>query len=168
MNEPKQTVGENGNHPPRHFRWLRKILILALVGVSGMYFLNFSAKRPANLGVKNGRFAPLAEMPNGVSTQSSKPDQQMDPIPFTGSNSKEMQRIVAAVTSMPGSKIVEQDSHYLRAEFTSRIFRFVDDVEFFIDDKEKVIQFRSASRIGYSDMGVNRRRMNLLCEKINQ
>ncbi len=133
-----------------------------------MYFLSFSAKRPANLGVKNGRFSPLAATPNGVSTQSSNPGQQMEPIPFTGSNTEEMQRLVAAVKSMPGSKIVEQDSHYLRAEFTSRIFRFVDDVEFFIDDKEKVVQFRSASRIGYSDMGVNRRRMNLLCEKLNQ
>ena len=96
-----------------------------------MYFLSFSAKRPANLGVKNGRFSPLAAMPNGVSTQTSKPGQQMDPIPLTGSNTEEMQRIVAAVNSMPGSKIVEQDSYYLRAEFTSRIFRFVDDVEFF-------------------------------------
>lgn len=92
----------------------------------------------------------------------------MDPIPIKASNAKEMQRIVAAVNTMPRSKIVEQDSQYLRAEFTSMIFRFVDDVEFFIDDKEKVIQFRSASRIGYSDLGANRRRMNLLCEKLNQ
>ncbi len=133
-----------------------------------MYFLSFTAKRPPKLGVKNGQFLPLSESPNGVSTQSPRPGQQMAPIPYTGTDSKEMEKIVKAVNSMPRCQITEQDSHYMRAEFTSLIFRFVDDVEFFIDDKEKVIQFRSASRVGYSDLGANRRRMNLLCEKIKQ
>ena len=149
-------------------RWLRKILTLVLIGASGMFFLSFSSKSPDNLGVKNGRFLPLPDSPNGVSTQATATSQRMEPIPFTGNAAEEMKRIVAAVNSVPRSKIVQQDSHYLRAEFTSLLFRFVDDVEFFIDDKDNVVQFRSASRIGYSDLGVNRRRMDLLSEKIKQ
>ena len=92
----------------------------------------------------------------------------MKPLQMSGTAAEEMQRIKRVIEAQPRAKIVEQDSHYLHAEFTSMIFRFVDDVEFFIDDKDKVIQFRSASRVGHSDLGANRRRMNLLCEKINQ
>ena len=168
MNEPHQKAEGQSDRRARPFRWLRKILILILVGVAGMFFLSFSAKAPDNLGVKNGHFLPLPDSPNGVSTQATNPAQEMEPIPFTGSPAEEMKRIVAAVNSMPRSRIVQQDSDYLRAEFTSWFFRFVDDVEFFIDDKENVVQFRSASRVGYSDLGVNRRRMDLLREKIKQ
>ncbi|MBN2243722.1 MAG: DUF1499 domain-containing protein [Acidobacteria bacterium] len=50
-------------------------------------------------------------------------------------------------------------------EYTSRLFRFVDDVEFYLDDERKVIDFRSASRTGYSDLGVNRKRMETIRKK---
>ena len=60
---------------------------------------------------------------------------------------------------MPRTKIVTVDDNYLYAEFRSALFRFVDDVEFLIDPKERAIHFRSASRVGYSDLGVNRHRM---------
>jgi uncharacterized protein (DUF1499 family) len=60
---------------------------------------------------------------------------------------------------MPRARVVKDEGNYMHAEFTSRIFRFVDDVEFVIDDAHKVIHFRSASRLGYSDFGVNRKRM---------
>ena len=149
-------------------RWFRKAIVLGLIGVLGMYLLSFSASRPTNLGVTNGQLAELPNTPNGVSSQTGSPEQHMEPIKMSGSAAEEMQRIKLAIESQPRAKIVDQDSHYLHAEFTSLIFRFVDDVEFFIDDKDKVIQFRSASRVGHSDLGANRRRMNLLCEKINQ
>ena len=48
---------------------------------------------------------------------------------------------------------------YLHYEFTSLLLRFVDDVEFLFDEATKTVHFRSASRTGYSDLGVNRRRM---------
>jgi uncharacterized protein (DUF1499 family) len=75
-----------------------------------------------------------------------------------------MQRIKDLVAEMPRTKIVIVEDNYLHVEFQTAFFRFVDDVEFLIDTEEQVIHFRSASRVGYSDMGVNRRRM----ERIRQ
>jgi uncharacterized protein (DUF1499 family) len=60
---------------------------------------------------------------------------------------------------MRRAKVITDTGDYIHAEFTSRLFRFVDDVEFSFDDTNKLINFRSASRKGYSDLGVNRKRM---------
>ena len=59
---------------------------------------------------------------------------------------------------------MSQTDEYIHVEFRSRLFGFVDDVEFLFDDQEAVIHFCSASRSGYSDMGVNRKRMNAIGE----
>ena len=69
------------------------------------------------------------------------------------------QRLREIVGSLPRTRLVEEDEVYLHYEFTSLVLRFVDDVEFLFDDETKTIHFRSASRTGYSDFGVNRRRM---------
>lgn len=61
--------------------------------------------------------------------------------------------------SLPRATLVEEDESYLHYEFTSLLLRFVDDVEFLFDDGTKTIHFRSASRTGYGDLGVNRKRM---------
>ena len=63
------------------------------------------------------------------------------------------------MADLPRAKLVEEDEDYLHYEFTSLLLRFVDDVEFVFDDATRTIHFRSASRTGYSDLGVNRRRM---------
>ena len=70
-----------------------------------------------------------------------------------------MQRVRKVVTGMSRARIVTAEGDYLHVEFRSAVFRFVDDVEFLVDTREKNIHFRSASRMGYSDLGVNRRRM---------
>ena len=76
-----------------------------------------------------------------------------------------MKRIVAIVGSMPRATIVERKPTSLRAEFRTRIFRFVDDVMFEIDEAKKTIEFRSASRVGRKDFGVNRKRMEAIRAK---
>lgn len=67
---------------------------------------------------------------------------------------------------MPRTRIVEESENYLRVEFTTAIMRYVDDVEFLIDDSAGVVHFRSASRVGYSDMGANRKRMTAFKEAL--
>jgi uncharacterized protein (DUF1499 family) len=67
--------------------------------------------------------------------------------------------LLSAIGEWPNSEIVEVTDHYVHAEFTSNFFRFVDDVEFGIDDGLRIIHVRSSSRIGYYDFGVNRRRI---------
>jgi uncharacterized protein (DUF1499 family) len=63
---------------------------------------------------------------------------------------------------MPGARIISDEDGYLHAEFRSRVFRFVDDVELLMDEAGHKIDVRSASRLGYSDLGVNRRRVEQL------
>jgi uncharacterized protein (DUF1499 family) len=60
---------------------------------------------------------------------------------------------------MKRTKIISINDDYLYAECISSVFRFVDDLEFYFDDVEKIIHFRSSSRLGYYDLGVNRRRI---------
>lgn len=109
--------------------------------------------------VTDGRLRECPRSPNCVSTFSTDPTHRITPIPFRGSLVEARERIVKIVTSMKRTRIIRADKEYLHLEFRSALFRFVDDVEFYFDEKEKLIHFRSASRSGYSDFGVNRRRM---------
>ena len=86
----------------------------------------------------------------------------MDPIPYQGSVEDARRRILQIVSAFPRTTVVENSGNYLKVEVRSAIFSFVDDVEFEFDDAAKVIHFRSASRLGYYDFGVNRRRMEAI------
>jgi uncharacterized protein (DUF1499 family) len=69
---------------------------------------------------------------------------------------------------MERTNIITETDNYLYAEFTSKLMGFVDDVEFLLDDSAKVIHVRSASRLGQSDLGVNRKRIEAIREKFNE
>jgi uncharacterized protein (DUF1499 family) len=79
-----------------------------------------------------------------------------------GTGEREWQALQAAIRRDPQAQLVTVEDHYLHAEFTSLIFRFVDDVEFLHDPASSQIHVRSASRIGHSDLGVNRARIEKL------
>ena len=116
-------------------------------------------KRPANLGVRDGKLAPCPNSPNCVSTQSQDPRHQIDPIPFTASPAEAKDALVHIIRSMERSKIIVDDPAYVHAEFRSKRMRYVDDVEFCFDQEASVIHFRSSARLPYYDWGVNRERM---------
>lgn len=90
----------------------------------------------------------------------------MEPIPYTGPLSAVRERMLSVLRSHPRTKIVEEGQDVLRAECRSRIFRFVDDVEIRFDDQAKLIHFRSASRLGRRDFGVNRERMETIRQEL--
>ena len=119
----------------------------------------FSWKRPANLGVKDGRLAPCKRSPNCVSSQADPADREhyIAPIRIRGNA---MAAVRAAVQAMPRTKIIREAPDYLHAEFRTRLMRYVDDVEFWYDGA--LIQVRSASRLGRRDFGVNRKRVEAL------
>jgi uncharacterized protein (DUF1499 family) len=107
-----------------------------------------------------GRLAPCPRTPNCVSTEAPEgSSKRMDPIPYTGSQDRARARLVDVLRKHPRTRIVREEPGYLKAECRSAIFRFVDDVEFVFDDVARRIHFRSASRLGRSDFGVNRKRM---------
>jgi uncharacterized protein (DUF1499 family) len=131
-------------------------------GVGGLALLSLLARRPANLGVRGGRLAPCPDTPNCVCTQAADDAHRIEPLAHDGTPEEAMTRLKAALSALPRTRIVTETPDYLHAESTSLLFRFVDDVEFLLDRERKVIHFRSASRVGRSDLGVNRRRMEAL------
>ena len=119
----------------------------------------FDWRRPRNLGVIGGRLSPCRRTPNCVSSQADPADKEhyVAPIPFKGDAIAAVRK---AVESMPRSRIISADSHYLYAEFRSALLGYVDDVEFHYDGS--VIHVRSASRLGRRDFGVNRARIETI------
>ncbi len=112
------------------------------------------------MAAPTSRLAPCPRNPNCVSTQAPEgSSKRMDPIPYTGSLADARQRMLQVLRDHPRTRIVQEEPGYLKAECRSRVFRFVDDVELLFDDGAKRIHFRSASRLGRKDFGVNRERM---------
>jgi uncharacterized protein (DUF1499 family) len=139
-------------------------LSIAVLTVAGC------AAAPTNVGKPvAGQLAPCPDSPNCVNSQAPAGDTEHASAPLTYSGTAEAARtrLREVIASMPRTKIVADEGDYLRAEFTSLIFRFVDDVEFVFDDAAKTIHFRSASRVGRSDMGVNRKRMEEIRTKLS-
>jgi uncharacterized protein (DUF1499 family) len=110
----------------------------------------------------DGHLTPCPDSPNCVCSQDPRPEHQVDAFPYSGEPAAALARLMEIVRSEPRTRIVDTSPVYLRAEFRSRVFRFVDDVEFLVDPARSVIEVRSASRVGYSDLGVNRRRVEHL------
>jgi uncharacterized protein (DUF1499 family) len=122
-----------------------------------------SGKRPANLGITKGALSVCPSSPNCVSSQQSTDDAHyISPIRYNGTLTQARNAIISVINSMDRTRIVTDKNNYLHAEFTSALFRFVDDVEFYFDDREKIIHLRSASRVGYWDFGVNRERIETI------
>jgi uncharacterized protein (DUF1499 family) len=126
----------------------------------------FSGTAPTNLGVREGKLKPPSKTPNSVSSQADlwpdapqKEYARVAPIALQGDGKATIARIAQVVEGLPGARIVERRDDYLYAQFTTAVMRFVDDTEFWFDPAANVIQVRSASRVGRSDLGVNRARI---------
>jgi uncharacterized protein (DUF1499 family) len=99
------------------------------------------------------------DTPNCISSQASDTTHFIAPIPYSGSAESALQRLRTVLAGLPRTTITAEQGAYLHAETRSRLFRFVDDIEFLLDTEQQLIHVRSASRTGYSDFGVNRRRV---------
>ena len=125
-------------------------------------FLHFSGSRPANLGASNGKLAACPATPNCVSSQVQDAAHAIAPLSYTSAPEPAFDKLKSIVRSLPRTQIITETDSYLYAEFTSKLMGFVDDVEFSLDPAAKVIQVRSASRLGESDLGVNRDRIQAI------
>jgi uncharacterized protein (DUF1499 family) len=138
---------------------------LAVLAVVVMFaYMSATSRRPGNLGIVNGRLPPCPASPNCVCSQDDDPGHHTEPIRYRGTDP--IGQLSSAVGAMSGGKVITSSDNYLHAEFTSLLFRFVDDVEFQVDPETKMIQCRSASRVGHSDLGVNRKRVEALRKAI--
>jgi uncharacterized protein (DUF1499 family) len=124
--------------------------------------LKFSGHRPTNLGVRDGKLAACPNKPNCVNSQTGDKNHAIAPLTFSGDPVAAMEKLKAVVQAMPRTQVIESKPNYLYAEFSTPLMGFVDDVEFYSDGK--AIHVRSASRLGYSDLGVNRKRVEAVRE----
>lgn len=108
---------------------------------------------PQNIGVQNDRLTPCPDSPNCVSSFETDETHSIQPLDAT------IAEIQQVLLGMEDANIVNSESEYLYAEFTTPLMGFVDDVEFLQDRTSGVTHVRSASRLGYSDMGANRNRV---------
>ncbi len=120
---------------------------------------SFSGERPDNLGVKNGKLTPCPTSPNCVSSQSKDENHFIEPFTYKSSSEEAFNRLKNIIEKMENAEIIDTKDNYLYAEFTTQIMGFVDDVEFYNDPDNKTIHLRSASRLGESDLGKNRDRV---------
>ena len=118
-----------------------------------------SAPRPDNLGLKNNLLLSCPKSPNCVLSQASDPKHQIHPIHYTSSVEIAKEKLIKVIQSMDGTRIITQNKVYCHVEFTTPWLRFVDDVEFYFPESEALIHLRSASRSGFWDLGVNRKRV---------
>ena len=136
----------------------QKAMFVTIV-LSGLQ-LSCAGKPPAVIGVTGGRLAPCPDRPNCVSSMAvDDKEHYVEPFAYSIEKRQARQVLQQVVVSQDRATIVDQSDEYLRLQFKSRIFRFVDDVEFYFPRNESLIHVRSASRVGHSDMGINRKRI---------
>lgn len=138
------------------------LLVLFVVAVLLLVFRFFSEGTKSqsmspDLGLKNGQLMACPESPNCVSSYETD---DIHAITSIQGDSTTLSKLVSYIDSLEGTEIVEQSADYVYATYESGLFGFVDDLELYFDGS--VIQVRSASRVGYGDLGANRKRVEAL------
>jgi uncharacterized protein (DUF1499 family) len=148
------------------------LIVLALV--SGQLGL-LSGTQPNNLGVHEGKLSPPAMSPNSISSQADLyPDHPqrkaaaIAPISYTGSQVLAMDKLLQTLKTTPGVKVITAEPDYVYAQASTQLMKFTDDLEFWFDAKQSLIHLRSASRLGYSDLGANRARIEDIRARFNR
>ncbi len=134
------------------------ILVISLIANISLAIK--SQKMPDNLGLMDGKLRPCPDTPNCVCSEKHSKDNKVhftEPVRVRSDRKfEELKQIIVS----QGGRIISDEGNYLHATFSSRIFRFVDDVELRFDSEKKLVHIRSASRMGHSDFGVNRKRVD--------
>jgi uncharacterized protein (DUF1499 family) len=142
---------------------MNKTTIIPHILFISLLLMSCAGKAPSSIGV----FANCPQKPNCVSTKkNNNKTNYIDPIKYLGSTKEAKTKLLLAINSIGSSNIKDNQKSFIYVEFVSEIFGFVDDVEFYFT-KPGIIDFRSASRIGYSDLGVNRDRMETIRRSFN-
>ncbi|MCZ2720576.1 DUF1499 domain-containing protein [Marinomonas sp. 15G1-11] len=149
------------------FRWILVFITALFVGF--LFYININNDRPENLGITDGLLMPCPTSPNCISSQAEVSDEvhYVEPIIYKQSY-LEMQLLLEKYFLDQGNaRIVSSELGYFYVEIKSSFFGFVDDVELYWPEADSVLHIRSASRVGYSDMDVNRDRVLKMKEFIS-
>lgn len=148
-------------------KWLLIFIVVAVLGAIGAGQAGLlRSVEPTDLGMHGGKLKPPSATANSVSSQAAlypglpqRLAARITPLALRGDGPATIAKISVIVAAMAGAKIIKSDADYLYAQFTTPLMKFVDDTEFWYDPAAQVVQVRSASRIGKSDMGANRTRI---------
>ena len=143
------------------------------IGLLGLLFVvgACAGPRPANLGPTDGGLGTCPVSPNCVTSnpiEAADDPHSIEPIRVKGDPLVAWRELVLLLEGMPRVTIVQEDDGYLHAEFTTLLMRYVDDVEFLEDRTAGEIEVRSASRVGYGDLGANRNRIERIRQNLAQ
>lgn len=144
-----------------------KHFFLSISALCLIHSLSFAQEGGASPG-RGFTLKACPSSPNCVSTQAADPKQAIAPLVYPESRAQALARLKRVLASMKRTTIITERDDYLHAEARSLIFRFVDDIEFYLPENQKVIHVRSASRVGYSDLGVNRKRVEEIRKRFNE
>ncbi len=138
---------------------------LLLAGVAAFIIMAIQSQQPpATLGLQQGKLYPCPPSPNCLCSEAGNdPQHTTAPIPYTPERWQRLRTIITA----HGGIIAQENAHYLHATFRSPLFHFVDDLELRLDPDAKLIHLRAASRVGHSDLGINRKRINAICTALD-
>lgn len=132
------------------------IVIVVFIFVTRLVMQNITI--PSHLGHKDGLLAPMSDKPNAVSSQTDIIDKRVDPLHYKADAEQTKHAVLNALATMGSNEIQVQQSHYIYSVFTTPKLHFHDDVEILLDEQNQQVHFRSQSRAGHSDLGVNRQR----------
>lgn len=141
------------------YRFISGISAILIILTSSLMFSVPARAATSSLGVRDGHLSPCPPSPNCVVSQNGDDKHSIEPITYSGDRASARESLLKVLSVVPRTEVVEQTDNYIHTEFKSRIFKFVDDGEFYLPQDEKVIHLRSAARQGESDLGVNRRRI---------
>ena len=147
----------------KDFKIKIKIIILGVLIISRMSF--FTVSHANNLGLENNKLLPCPKTPNCVLSQEGDEKHKISPILYKVSLEEAKERLNRVIISMVNTRLIKKEEEYWHYEFTTRWLGFVDDVEFFFPKSEALIHIRSASRFGYWDFGINRKRASVIQSK---
>jgi uncharacterized protein (DUF1499 family) len=150
---------------------MKKIYLLIVVLYLGLVLflaiLSIISREKPHTGLVGGRLRVCPDRPNYVCSEDKDLPSYIKPLSLSGPAKNEWERAKQVINEM-GCKIIQEEDSYIWATFDTRIFRFIDDLELRINKENQVIHIRSGSRVGYSDMGVNRRRIEDFWARFDQ
>ena len=155
-------------------KWLLIALLVLVISVVAAGQLGLlSGKPPVDLGLRDGQLKAPSRTNNSVSSQAGlhtnhpmKAKAEIAALPMTGDAQTTLARLQTVLAAMPGARIVKAEPAYLYAQFTTRWMKYIDDVEFAVDEAARVVHVRSASRLGQEDFNANRARIEAIRAKL--
>ncbi|MFA0085297.1 DUF1499 domain-containing protein [Vibrio sp. 10N.261.51.F12] len=135
---------------------IAKIILTALVALIA-YMVYKNNTTPSYLGVNDGQFSPMPTTPNAVSTQTNDAEKRVEPLIFSD-RSHAKNSVAMVLDKMGNNEVVVDSGDYMHVIFTTPTMKFHDDLELYFDTESNTLQYRSQSRTGYSDKGLNRNR----------